>query len=67
MIEEFNGLSIERKIIEMFVEEEMDRVAVQLEGQRLQERDVVRENFLIDNIELVENDLVHVVVRQQKV
>lgn len=45
--------------------EEVHRVVVELEGQRLQEGYVVGHDLLIGEVKLVDNDGVHMVVGQQ--
>ena len=47
------------------VVEEVHGVVVELEGQRLQEGDVIGHDLLIGEVELVDDNGVHVVVRQQ--
>ena len=47
------------------VVEEVYSVVVQLEGQRFEEGDVIGHDLLIREVKLVDDDGVHMVVRQQ--
>ena len=47
--------------------EKVNCVLVELERERLEERDVVGQDLLVGKVKLVANDLVDVVVRQQVV
>ncbi len=55
MIEELDGLRIEGEIPKMLVVEEVYGVFVELEGEGLEEGDVVGKNLLVREIQL-END-----------
>lgn len=67
VIEELDRLRVERKVVRVLVEEEVNGVAVQLERQGLQERDVVGHHLFVGEIEFMYNDRVHVVVREKVV
>lgn len=64
MVEELDGLSIEGEIPEMLIVEEVDGVFVEFEGERLQKRDVVGQDFLIRKVQFEHNDGVYVIVGQ---
>src|SRR6218665_3192334 len=56
MIKEFDSFGVERKVGCLFVEEEMDRVIVELQRESLQKRDVIRHHLFVVEIKLVHND-----------
>ena len=47
MIEELDGLSVEGEIPQVFIVEEVDGVLVELEGESLQEGDIVGQHLFI--------------------
>lgn len=53
------------QLLNHLIIEEVNCVIIELEGQGLQERNVVGHNFLITEVKLVNNDGVHMVVGQQ--
>jgi len=65
VIEELNGLSIQREIVIVFIVEEVNGVLVEPEGESLEERDVVSHHLLVRKIKLVHDDGINVVVAQQ--
>ena len=67
MVEELNGFSVERKVIGVLIVEEVDGVLVEPEGEGLEEGDVVGHDFLVREVELVDNDGVDMVVGEEVV
>ena len=65
VFEELDGLCVEGEIPEVLVVEEVDGVLVEMEGERLEEGDVIGQHFLIGEIQLQHNDGVDVVVREK--
>ncbi len=65
MFEELNGLCIEREVTKMLIVEEMDGVFVEVEGEGLEEGDIIGEHFLIREIQLQDYDGVDVVVGEK--
>ena len=51
MVEKLDGLSIEGEIPKVLVVEEVDSVFVELEGERLEEGDVVSKHFFVGEIQ----------------
>ena len=56
MVEELDGLRVEGEVPKMLIVEKVNGVFVQLEGERLEERDVVGKNLLIGKVQLENND-----------
>lgn len=65
VVEELDGLGVQREVVGVLIVEKVDGVIVELEGEGLQEGDVVRHHLFVGKIKLVHNDGVDVVVRQQ--
>ena len=65
MIEELDGFSVERKVIGVLIVEEVDGVLVESEGEGLEEGDVVGHDFLVGEVELVDDDGVDMVVGEE--
>lgn len=63
MVEELNSLRVEGEVPKMLIVEEVYGVFVQLEGERLEEGDVVGQHLLIRKIQLENNDRIDMVVR----
>jgi hypothetical protein len=79
MIEEFDGFSVQRKIISVlqniikknkthysviyFIVEEVYGVSIQFQTERLEKRDVVSHDFLIRKIKFMHDDRIHMVIR----
>lgn len=62
VVEELDGLRVEGKVPKMLIVEEVYSVFVQLEGESLEERDVVGKNLLIGKIQLENDDRIDVIV-----
>ena len=67
MVEKLDGFSVERKVIGVLIVEEVDGVLVEPEGEGLEEGDVVGHDFLVREVELVDNDGVDMVVGEEVV
>lgn len=65
MVEKLDRLSVERKIVCVFVVEKVDCVRVQLQTERLQKENVIAHNVLVGKVELVNDDGVDVIVAQK--
>lgn len=65
MLEKLDCLSVQREIIGVLVIEEVYRMRGQFEWECFDERDIIRHDFFVAEVELVHNYCVHVVVRQQ--
>lgn len=65
MIEELDCFSIEWEVICCLIEEEMNGMRVEFQGQGFEERDVIRHDLFVRKVELVLNDTVDVVIGQQ--
>jgi hypothetical protein len=79
MIEEFDGFSVQRKIVSVlqnrikknkthysviyFIIEEVYGVSIQFQTERLEKRDVVSHDFLIRKIKFMHDDRIHMVIR----
>ena len=51
MLEELDGLCVERKVSQMLVVEEVDGVFVEVEGESLEERDVVSQDLFVREVQ----------------
>lgn len=67
MIEELDGLCVEREIVRVLIVEEMDCVRIQLQAERLQEEHIVTHDILVGEIEFVDNYRVDVIIAEQVV
>ena len=67
VVEKLDRLSVEGKVGGRLVEEEVNRVDVQLETERFEEADVVGHHLLIVKVEAVLDDLVDVIVGEEVV
>ena len=48
-----------------FVEKEVDRVFVQLQRERLEERNVIGSDFFVAEVKFVQNDIIDVIIGQE--
>lgn len=62
MVEELDGLRVQGEVVREFVVEEVDRVWVQLQTERLQEQHIVAHHILVRKVKLVDDDRIDVVV-----
>ena len=67
MVEELYSLRVEGEVPQMLVVEEMYSVRVESEGESLDKGDVVSQHFLIREVQLEDNDGVHMVVGEEVV
>ncbi len=67
MVVELDSLVVERELVELRVEEELDSVGGQLETQALQKRDIVVDDLIIAKVEREPNQSVNELMRQQVV
>ena len=67
VVEELDGLGVEREVIIVLVIEEVDGVLVEAEAQGLEEGDVVGHHLLVTEVELVHDDVIDVIVGEQVV
>ena len=65
MLEELDGLRVEGEVPEVFIVEEVDGVLVEVEGEGLEEGDVVGQHLLIREVQLQHYDGVDVVVGEE--
>jgi len=65
MIEKLDGLSVESKVMCMFIEKEVNGMGIQFERQGLKEGDVVGHNLFVREVKLVNNNGVDMVVGQE--
>lgn len=67
MVEKLDGLGVEGEVPKVLVVEEMYGVFVELEGESLEERDVICQHLFVGEVKLENNDGVDMVVREKVV
>lgn len=65
MVEELDCFGVEREVVRMLVVEEVYRVRVQLQTQRLEEQYVVAHHIFVGKVELVDDYGVYEVVTKE--
>ena len=62
MVEELDGLSVEREVPQMLVVEEVYGVFVEFERESLEEGDVVCKNLFVGEIQLENDDRIDMII-----
>ena len=62
VLEELDGFGVEGEVSQVLVVEEVNGVLVEVEGEGLEEGDVISEHFLLREVQLQDDDGIDVVV-----
>lgn len=65
MVEELDGLRIEREVVRVFIVEKVYRVRVQFQTERLQEQNIISHHIFVGKVKFMDDNRVDQVVTEE--